>query len=77
MSTTVQKVNLLHLYAANIYAEIPFLYVEQVCKRASPLLMNSGSFVLDCQPIRRITAGYERVIIMSLQGRVKLSPSVF
>ena len=37
----------------------------------------SPFFVLDCQPIRRITAGYECVIIMSLRGRAKLSPSVF
>lgn len=53
------------------------MHDEQVCWRASPLLMNSGPFVLDCQPSRRITAGYECVIIMSLQGRAKLSPSVF
>lgn len=55
----------------------PFLYVEQDYECASPLLMNSGSFVLNCQPIRRITAGYECIIIMSLQGRAKWSPSVF
>lgn len=38
--------------------------------------MNSSSFVLDCQPIRSITAGYECVIIVSLQARAKLSPCV-
>lgn len=39
--------------------------------------MNSRSFVLDCQEIRRITAGYECVIIMSLQAWAELSPCVF
>lgn len=50
------------------------LNVEQLCTCSSPLLMNSVSFVLDCQPIRRLTAGYEHVIIMPLQGITKLSP---
>lgn len=54
-----------------------FVCLNRTANAPPPLLMNSGSFVLDCQPIRRITAGYECIIIMSLQGRAKLSPSVF
>lgn len=53
------------------------LDVEQDCAHGSSFLMNSGLFVLDCQRIRRITAGYEHVIMVSQQDGAKLSPSVF
>lgn len=39
-------------------------------------LMNSGLFVLKCQRIRRLTAGYEHIIMVSQQVGAKLSPSV-
>lgn len=53
------------------------LDVEQDCPHGSSFLMNSGLFVLECQRIRRITAGYEHIIMVSQQDGDKLSPSVF
>lgn len=53
------------------------LDVEQDCAHGSTFLMNSGLFVFECQRIRRITAGYEHVIMVSQRDGAKLSPSVF